>query len=121
MEMIKSLKLLLMYETLDEDFEQYDCESPPSYQHLQRKIADQSASEVRKEWLSELLKYEEYVGKVTKIRASNNQNKAESFAEVINEWKETLRLTSFCGFNDVKRFYKMFHEYQRLKNIGCKI
>ena len=49
MEMIKSLKLLLMYETLDEDFEQYDCESPPSYQHLQRKIVDQSASEVRKE------------------------------------------------------------------------
>ena len=40
---------------------------------------------------------------------------------MVSEWKETLRLTTFCGFNDVKRFYKMFHEYQRLKNIGCKI
>ena len=59
--------------------------------------------------------------KVSKIRASTTQNKAESFAQVVSEWKETLRLTTFCGFNDVKRFSKMFHEYQRLKNIGCKI
>ena len=55
MEMIKSLRLFLTYESLDEDFEEYDCESPLSYQHLQRKIEDQSESEVRKEWLSELL------------------------------------------------------------------
>ena len=61
------------------------------------------------------------MAKVSKIRASKTQNKAESFAQVIDDWKETLRLTSFCGFNDVKRFYKMFHEYQRLKNICCKI
>ena len=121
MEMLKSLKLFLTYDSLDVDFEQYDCESPLSYEHLQRKIEDQSESEVRKEWLSELLKYEEYVEKVSKIRASTTQNKAESFAQVLSEWKETLRLTTFCGFNDVKRFYKMFHEYQRLKNIGCKI
>ena len=59
--------------------------------------------------------------KVSKIRASTTQNKAESLVKVVSEWKETLRLTTFCGFNDVKRFYKMFHEYQRLKNIGCKI
>ena len=82
---------------------------------------DLSASEVRKEWLSELLKYEEYVGKVSSIRASNTQNKAESFAQVINAWKEKLRLTSFCGFNDVKRFYKLYEEYQNFKYIGCKI
>ena len=119
--MLQSLKLFLTYESLNEDFDHYDCESPSSYEHLQRKIVDQNASEVRQEWLSELLKYEEYVGKVSSIRASNTPNKAESFAQVIDEWKETLRLTSFCGFNDVKRFYKMFHEYERLKNIGCKI
>ena len=121
MEMLKSLKLFLTYESLDEDFEQYDCESPVSYEHLLRKIEDQSESEVRKEWLNELLKYEEYMERVSKIRASTTQNKAESFAQVVSEWKETLRLTTFCGFNDVKRFYKMFQEYQRLKNIGCKI
>ena len=67
MEMLNSLKLFLKYDSLDEDFEQYDCESPLSYEHLQRKIEDQSESEVRKEWLSELLKYEEYVEKVSKI------------------------------------------------------
>ena len=111
----------MMYESFDGDFEQYDFESPFPYEHLKRKIDNQSPSEVRKEWLSELLKYEQYLEKVSKIRASNIQNKAESFAQVVSEWKETLRLTSFCGFNDVKRFYKMFHEYQRLKNIGCKI
>ena len=55
-EMIKSLNLFLTYEGLDEDFEQYDCESPLSYEHLQRKVEGQSESEVRKEWLSELLK-----------------------------------------------------------------
>ena len=69
MKMIMRFKLFLMYETLDEDFEKYDCKSPPSYQHLQRKIVEQNVSEVRKEWLSELLKYEEYVGKVSSIRA----------------------------------------------------
>ena len=120
-EMLQSLKLFLTYESLDEDFDQYDCESPLSYEHIQRKIEDQSESEVRKEWLIELLQYEEYVEKVSKIRASTNQNKAESLAQVVSEWKETLRLTTFCGFNNVKLFYKMFQEYQRLKNIGCKI
>ena len=34
---------------------------------------------------------------------------------------ETLRVTTFCGFNDVRRFYTMYEEYQKLKNIGCKI
>ena len=80
MEMLKSLKLFLTYQCLDEDFEQYDCESPLSYEHLQRKIEDQCESEVRKEWFSELLQYEEYVEKVSKIRASTTQNKAESLA-----------------------------------------
>ena len=85
MEMLKSLKLFLTYESLDEDFEQYDCESPVSYEHLLRKIEDQSESQVRKEWLNELLKYEEYMERVSKIRASTTQNKAESFAQVVSE------------------------------------
>merc|ERR1711949_109260 len=85
MEMLKSHKLFLTYESLDQDFEQYDCESPVSYEHLLRKIEDQSESEVRKEWLNELLKYEEYMERVSKIRASNTQNKAESFAQVVSQ------------------------------------
>ena len=40
MEMLQSLKFFLTYESLDEDFEQYDFESPLSYKHLQRKIVD---------------------------------------------------------------------------------
>ena len=120
-DMLESVKLFLLYESLDEDFEKYDCESPFPYENLKTKIENQSPSQVRKQWHSEILKYEQYVEKVTEIRASSTQNKAESIAQVICEWKETLRLTSFCGFNDVKRFYKMFQEYQRLQNIGCKI
>ena len=103
--MLQSLKLFLTYETLDEDFGKYDCDSPFPYDHLKTKIEDQSPSKVRNEWL-ELLKYEQYVEKVSKIRAYNTRNKAESVAQVICECKETVRLTSFCGFNDVKRFYK---------------
>ena len=30
-------------------------------------------------------------------------------------------MTTFCGFNDVKRFYKLYEEYQKFKYIGCKI
>ena len=30
-------------------------------------------------------------------------------------------LATFCGFNNVKRFYQMPKEYQRLKRIVCKI
>ena len=33
----------------------------------------------------------------------------------------TLRVTNFLVFNEVKRFYKQYEEYQRLKNIDCKI
>ena len=118
--MLQSIKLFLTYESLDDDFENYDCESPLLFEHLQRKIEGQSLSEFREEWLSELLKYESYVERISKIRASNAQNKEESFAQMLCEWKETLRLTSFCGFNDVKRFYKMYKEYLRLKILDVK-
>ena len=50
-----------------------------------------------------------------------SQSYAESFNNVLSKWKETLRVTTFCGFNDVKRFYKLYEEYQKLKNTGCKI
>ena len=106
---------------MDEDFENYARESPLPYEHLKRKIEDQSASEVREEWLSELLKYEEFLEKVSSIRALISKDKAGSVAQVISEWKKTLRLTTFCGFNDVKRFYKMYKKYQSLKYIGCKV
>ena len=43
------------------------------------------------------------------------------FDKIISKWKETLRVTTCCGFNDVKRFYKLYEEYQKFKYIGCKI
>ena len=106
-EMIRSLKLFLTYESLDEDFEEYDCESPLPYEELIRKTVHETASEVRKEWLTELQKYESYVERYSTIRASNSQNRAQSFDQLITEWKETLRVTTFCGFNDIKRYYRM--------------
>ena len=84
-DMLESVKLFLQYESLDEDFEKYDCETPFPYEDLKTKIEDQSPSQVRKQWLSEILKYEQYVEKVTEIRASNTRNKAESIAQVICE------------------------------------
>ena len=119
--MLGSLKLFLMYESLDEDFEEYNCQSPLPYEELVRKTVHETASEVRKEWLMELQKYEGYVERYSTIRTSNLQNKKESFDQLISKWKETLRVTTFCGFNDVNRFYTMYEEYQKLKNIGCKI
>ena len=76
---------------------------------------------VRKEWLSELQEYENYVKEISSNRVSNTQNKAEAFDKVISKWNETLRVTTFCGFNDVKRFYKLYEEYQKFKYVGCKI
>ena len=75
---------------------------------------------VRKEWLIELQKYEGYVERYSSIRGSNVQNKAESLEEVISNWKETLRVTTFCGFNDVNRFYRMYEEYQKLKTWAVR-
>ena len=106
-EMLGSVKLFLTYESLDEDFEEYDCQSPLPYEELTRKIVHETASKVRKEWLIELQLYVAYVERYSSIRGSNEQNKAESLDKVIREWKETLRVTTFSGFNDVKRFYRM--------------
>ena len=119
--MLGSLKLFLTYESLDEDFEEYNCQSPLPYEELIRKTVDETALEVRKEWLIELQKYEGYVERYSSVRCSNAQNKAESLDEVISDWMETLRVTTFCGFNDVKRFYKLYEEYQTFKYVGCKI
>ena len=63
---------------MDEDFEGYDCESPLAYEELIRKTMHQTASKVRKEWLIELQQYVGYVQRYSSIRASNEQNKAES-------------------------------------------
>ena len=111
MDMLGSLKLFLTYESLDDDFEEYDCESPLPYEELTRKTVQETASKVRKEWLIELQQYVGYVERYSSTRGSNEQNKAESLDKVISEWKETLRLTTFSGFNDVKRFYRMYEEY----------
>ena len=116
-EMLRSLKLFLTYENLDDDFEKYDCESPFSYEDLIKKTVHHTPLKVRKEWINELLQYESYVEEFSTIRASKSQNKAESFGRVIAKWKETLRVTTFCGFNDVKRFYKLYEEYQKFKFI----
>ena len=52
MDMLGSLKLFLTYESLDEDFEEYDCESPLPYEELTRKTVQETASKVRKNGLS---------------------------------------------------------------------
>ena len=75
-----------------------------------KKTADQTALKVMKEWISELLEYEGYVKEFSSIQASKSQNMTESFGTVLSKWKETLRVTTFCGFNDVKRFYKLYEE-----------
>ena len=120
-EMLRTLKLFLTYESLDEDFEEYDCQSPLPYEELIKKTVHETATKVRKEWLMELHKYEGYVERYSSMRGSNEQNKRESLDEIISKWKETLRVTTFCGFNDIERFYRMYDEYQKLKNMGCKI
>ena len=66
-------------------------------------------------------RYEYYVMEFSSIRVSKSQNKVEAFGKVLSKWKETLRVPTFCGFNDVKRFYKLYEEYQKFKYIGCKI
>ena len=76
-EMIRSLKLFLTYESLDEDFEEYDKSLLP-YEELIRKTVHETALEVRKEWLIELQKYEGYVERYSSIRGSNTQNKADA-------------------------------------------
>ena len=95
--MLGSLKLFLRYESLDEDFEDYDCKSPLPYEELMRKTVHETATEVRKEWLIELQKYEGYVERYSSIQGSNAQNKAESLDEVISEWKETFELQHFVA------------------------
>ena len=55
--------------------------------------------------------YEGFVKEFSSIRVSKSQNKAEAYGKVLSKWKETLRVTTFCGFNDVKRFYKLYEEY----------
>ena len=52
-EMLGSLKLFLTYESLAEDFEEYDCESPLPYGQLIRKTVHETESEVRIERLTE--------------------------------------------------------------------
>ena len=69
-----------------------------------KKTQDQTELKVRKEWITELLVYEALVKESTSIRVSKSQNKAEAFGKVLPKWKETLRVTTFCGFNNVKDF-----------------
>ena len=99
-EMLQSLKLFLTFDILDDDFEKYDCNAPLPHEYLMKKTEDQTELKVRKEWITELLLYEGCVKEISSIRASKTQNKAEAFDKVISKWKETLRVTTFCGFND---------------------
>ena len=119
--MLKSLKLFLTYDILDDDFEKFNCDAPMPYQYLLTKTENKTSLKVRKEWITELLLYERYVEEFSSIRASNLPNKVELLHNLLSKWKETLRVTTFCGFNDVKRFYKLYEEYQKFKYIGCKI
>ena len=96
-EMLRSLNLFLTYEILDDDFDEYDCQSPVPYEHLVRKTEDQTELEVRKEWVDELLKYEQYVRDFSSIRASNSQNKAESFDVPSPPGRRHFGLQAFVG------------------------
>ena len=40
---------------------------------------------------------------------------------VIAEWKETLRLSVFQGYNSIAKFYSMLEEYEQIKRVECKI
>ena len=113
-EMLQSLKLFLTFDILDDDFEKYDCNAPLPHEYLMKKTEDQTELKVRKEWITELLVYEGFVKEFSSIRVSKSQNKVEAFGKVLSKWKETLRVTTFCGFNDVKRFYKLYEEFHTI-------
>ena len=87
----------MSYKSLDEDFEEYDCESPLPYEELNRKTINETASEVKKEWLSELQKYEGYVKRYSSIRGSNSQNKAESFVKSSLSGRRLFELQLFVA------------------------
>ena len=40
--------------------------------------------------------------------------------EVVLNWKETLRTTQFCGYNDITKFYERYHQFEEIRDAKCR-
>ena len=74
-----------------------------------------------KEWLSEISKYKQYVQQFSDILESPEENDQQRLDQIVSAWKETVRTTHFCGFNDINRFYERYSEYNKVRKAKCKI
>ena len=74
-----------------------------------------------KQWMSEINQYKLYVQQYSDIVESPEESDQEMLDDILSTWKETLRTTHFCGYNDINSFYKRYRQYEKLTNAKCKI
>ena len=93
---------------------------PKSYEELQLKTVGVSKSQPRNEWLAELKKYKLYVEQYSETRLNSSENKEEKLAEIVSNWKETLRSIRFCWYNDITKFYDRYRQFEEIRDAKCQ-
>ena len=119
--MLESIFVFLKYPELADDLEEYDCKNPTPYENLRDRTVGMTSVELKKEWFSEIKEYKQYIQQYTNIKLSPGQSDHQMLNNIISTWKETLRTTRFCGYNDIKSFYERYREYDKVRNAKCRI
>lgn len=68
----------------------------------------------------ELEQYKLYVKQYSEIRSQSVEKKKDKLAEVLLNWKETLRTTRFCGYNDITKFYDRYRQFEEIRDAKCR-
>ena len=79
-----------------------------------------STLQPRQDWLVELEQYKLYVKQYSEIRSQSVEKKKDKLAEVLLNWKETLRTTRFCGYNDITKFYDRYRQFEKIRDAKCR-
>ena len=77
--------------------------------------------EIKQEWFSEIKQYKLYVEQYSDIELSPGESDQKMLDQIVSTWKETLRTTHFCAYNDIKCFYERYHQYEKVRNAKCRI
>ena len=112
---------MLEYPQLADEFEDSTFLFTVSYIQIEQKTGGMSKHIVKKEWVTEIEKYRSYVNEYARVRLMSEGRKEEKLTELISKWRETLRTSKFCGYNDITKFYERYNEFEYLKKIKCRI
>ena len=119
-DMLKSIDLFIRHPQLGEHLEAYNCDNPISFDELKQKADDFSEVEPNKKLILEINQYKNYLNQYTKIRQIGKDTE-QNLNILVSKWKETLRCSKFCGYNDINKFYERYDEFRGIRDAKCRV